>query len=235
MATLLANTPADPATLFGEEIDDLMLEARNYLDGEPIANEQQAEAVSSILNRARRVSKDADEARKAEKKPHDDAAKAVQQKWNPIIDRANLAAETAKKALTPWLEKIEAKQREEAEKAAAEALRLTQIALEAHKDAGSDLTAQEDAERLMKAAKAASVDAAKADKARPIAHGGERGIGLVEVWTPTLTDPILAARHYFAKQPQAFEDWLLDQARKDVRSGIRTIPGFEITSERKAR
>jgi hypothetical protein len=60
MATL-ANAPLDPATLFGEEIDDLMLEARNYLDGEPIANEQQAEAVSSLLNRLRRVANDADE------------------------------------------------------------------------------------------------------------------------------------------------------------------------------
>jgi hypothetical protein len=63
VSTLLANMPADPAVLFKEEVDDLLLEARNYLDGEPIANEEQANAVSSLLNRLRRVAKDADEAR----------------------------------------------------------------------------------------------------------------------------------------------------------------------------
>ena len=57
MATLLSNRPADPSALFAEEIEDLMLEARNYLDGEPIANEEQANAVSAILNRARRIAK----------------------------------------------------------------------------------------------------------------------------------------------------------------------------------
>jgi hypothetical protein len=107
MATLLSNAPADPATLFKEEVDDLLLEARNYLDGDPIANEQQAEAVSSLLNRLRRVSKDADAARATEKRPHDDAAKAVQAKWKPIIDKADLAATTAKQALAPWLQQVE--------------------------------------------------------------------------------------------------------------------------------
>lgn len=233
-ATLLANTPADPCVLFAEEIDDLLLEARNYLDGESIANEDQAKAVSAILNRARRVAKDADEARKVEKRPHDEAAKAVQAKWTPIIGKADLAAETAKKALTPWLEAIEAENQRKADLARQEAERLATAALEARKSA-TDLTAQEDAERLLSAAAAAVKDSEKLGKAKAHATGGERNIGLVDVWTPTLVDPILAARHYFATQPQAFEEWLIDQARKDVRSGVRTIPGFEITSERKAR
>src|SRR5688500_5432459 len=101
MATLLSNAPADPAVLFAEEIDDLMLEARNYLDGNPIENEDQATAVSAILNRARRIAKDADETRKVEKRPHDDAARSVQAKWVPIISKAELAADTAKQALAP--------------------------------------------------------------------------------------------------------------------------------------
>ena len=55
-ATLLSNRPADPATLFAEEAEDLLLECRNWLDGEPITTEAQATAVSSLLSRLRRVS-----------------------------------------------------------------------------------------------------------------------------------------------------------------------------------
>jgi hypothetical protein len=233
MATLLANAPADPATLFREEIDDLLLEARNYLDGEPIANETQADAVSSLLNRLRRVSKDADDARKVEKKPHDDAAKAVQAKWTPIIAKADLAASTAKEALAPWLRAVEEKQRAEAEAARAEAERLAQIAAEAHARA-DDLQSAEDAERLLKAADAARKDAAKADKAKAHAKGGERAVGLRSVWTPTLTDACAALKHYRERQPELLKQWLVEQAERDVRAGARSIPGFDVTEARVA-
>jgi hypothetical protein len=93
-----------------------LLEARNYLDGEPIANEDQAKRYPALLNRLRRVANDADDARKDEKRPHDEAAKAVQAKWKPILDKADLWRQpTAKQALAPWLQQVEEKQREEAE------------------------------------------------------------------------------------------------------------------------
>jgi hypothetical protein len=234
VTVLLANAPADPATLFKEEVDDLLLEARNYLDGEPIANEQQAEAVSSLLNRLRRVAKDADEARKTEKKPHDDAAKAVQAKWTPIIDKAALASSTAKQALAPWLRQVEEKQRAEAEAARVEAERLARIAAEAHSTASGNLQASEDAERLLKAAEAARKDAAKADKAKAHARGGERAVGLRSVWTPTLTDACLALKHYRERQPELLKEWLVEQAERDVRAGARSIPGFDVTEARVA-
>jgi hypothetical protein len=235
MATLLANTPAEPAVLFSEEIEDLLLEARNYLDGEPIANEQQAEAVSSILNRARRIEKDADMARAAEKKPHDDAGKAVQAKWKPILSKAELAANTAKQALAPWLRKVEEDQRRAAEAARVEAQRLAEEAAAKHRVATGDFAAQEQAEQLLKDAQRAEREAAKADKAKPLARGGERAVGLVDKFTPELVDPVEALRHYRTAQPESLKAWLLDQARKDVTAGIRSIPGFTIHHERVAR
>lgn len=234
MTALLANAPAEPAVLFAEEIDDLMLEARNWLDGEPIANEEQANAVSSLLNRLRRVAKDADEARKVEKKPHDEAAKAVQQKWSPIIAKADLAASTAKQALAPWLQAIEEQQRAEVEAARQEADRLAEIALQAHSGASGNLEALEDAERLIKAAKAAEKDAARAGKQKAHATGGERAVGLRSVWTPTLTDSCAALRHYRERQPEQLKQWLVEQAENDVRAGARSIPGFEVTEARVA-
>jgi hypothetical protein len=235
LTALLANAPAEPAILFAEEVDDLLLEARNYLDGEPIANEEQAEAVSSLLNRLRRVSKDADEARKAEKKPHDEAAKAIQAKWTPIISKAELAATTAKQALAPYLKAIEDKQRAEAEAARVEAERLAVIAAEAHQKAHGSLEATEDAERLLKAAAGAQKHADRAGKQKAHATGGERAVGLVDLYAPVLADPAAALRHYRERNPEGLKAWLLDQAQKDVRYGIREIPGFTITHERVAR
>lgn len=231
---LLSNAP-EPAVLFQEEIDDLLLEARNYLDGEPIANEEQAKAVSAILNRARRISNDADDIRKAEKKPHDDAGKIVQSKWRPILDAADLAASTAKQALAPWLVKLDEGQRAIAEAARVEAERMAQIAIEARHSASGNLSAAEDAERLTKAAVAAGKDAARADKAKALATGGERAVGLVDKFTPELTDSCAALRHYRATVPNELKIWLLDQAFQDVRAGVRSIPGFNIISERVAR
>lgn len=232
MNALLANAPADPAVLFAEEVEDLLLEARNFLDGEPIANEQQAEAVSSLLNRLRRVSKDADEARKIEKKPHDDAAKAVQAKWTPIIGKADLAASTAKQALAPWLRQVEERQRAEAEAARVEAERLARAATEAHQASTGDLQAREEAERLLAAAGEAQKAATKADKQKAHAKGGERAVGLRSVWTPTLTDSCAALKHYRERRPEDLKSWLVEQAEQDVRAGARSIPGFEVTEAR---
>lgn len=232
---LLSNRLAEPSVLFREEIDDLLLEARNYLDGEPIANEQQADAVSSLLNRLRRVAKDADIARSVEKKPHDEAGKAVQAKWKPILDKADLAASTAKLALAPWLRQMEEQQEREAELARQEAERLSRIAAEAHASATGNLQAIEDAERLLKAAAGAQAHATRTGKQKAHARGGERAIGLVDVFTPELTDSCAALRHYREHQPEALKAWLLEQARKDVHAGARAIPGFTINHERAAR
>jgi hypothetical protein len=235
MATLLANAPADPATLFSEEIEDLLLEARNYLDGEAIANEQQAEAVSSLINRLRRVSKDADAARVEEKRPHDEAGKAVQAKWKPIIDKADLATTTAKQALAPWLRQVEDKQRADAEVARREADRMAAIAVQAHAASAGNLEAAEDAERLLKAAKGAERFAKQAEGQKAHARGGERAIGLVTRYWPVLTDSVEALKHYRTHQPELLKAWLLEQAEKDVHAGSRSIPGFTIESERTAR
>ena len=234
MSVLLANAPADPAILFAEEIDDLLLEAKNHLDGEPIATEGQAEAVSSLLNRLRRVSKDADTARADEKRPHDEAAKAVQGKWKPLLDKAGLAVNVAKEALAPWLVKVEEKQRAEAEAARIEADRLAQVAAGAFAKSSGNLQARDDAERLVEAAREAEKHAAKADKAKAHARGGERAVGLRSVWTPTLTDPCAALRFYRDREGDALKSWLVEQAEKDVRAGARSIPGFEVTEARVA-
>ncbi len=59
-------------------------------------------------------------------------------------------------------------------------------------------------------------------------------MSLRSVWTPTLTDPCAALKHYRERQPDELKAWLLSQAEKDVRAGARSIPGFEISETKKA-
>jgi hypothetical protein len=239
-AVIGGNNPPEPTPYEAHKanIDDLEAEAKNFLDGEPIANEAQAKAVSKLLDDARKARTAAEAQRKVEAKPFDDGKAAVQALWTPITDekkgRRALIADTCKKVLAPWLQKLEDEQRAVAEAARREA--------EEKAAAARKLLEEADAANLQErmAAEAALEDAAKADraanraeKARPQAGGGDRrATGLKSVWTPTLTEPSKALRHYVNEQPEELKAWLLSQAQRDVRTGRREIPGFEITEER---
>lgn len=238
MATAIIghNAPPDTFTAFSLHIDDLEEQARQFLDGEPIATEAQAEDVSRLLNMIRKAGNDADDARKAEKKPFDDQAKAVQAKWKPVLDRVDLVASVAKQALAPFLKAKEDAQRAEAEAARKAADDLLRRAREAASQANaSDLAGQATARILQDKAAAAGKQAAKLDKAKAHAKGGERAVGLVSVFTPELVSPSEALKHYREAQPEALKAWLIEQAEKDIRAGKRSIPGFDIREERVAR
>lgn len=227
------NPPADALGAFTTHITDLRLEAGNWLDGSPIENQAQADEVSRLLDELRRARKDADAARAEEKKPHDDQAKAVQAKWKPLLDTADLAADGCKKALAPWLQKVEEQQRAAAEAARREAERQAEEARAAlAAAAGNDIAAREEAEALVTQAKAAERAASKAEQERPQAHGGARATSLRTSYEPVLTNGVEAARHYWTAERDACEAFFLSLAQKDVRAGKRQIPGFEIREER---
>lgn len=223
-----------PFELYSNAVENLTLEARNFLDGEPIDSQQLADSVSILMDTLRKTKKEADEARAAEKKPHDDAAKAVQAKWKPIIEKADLAVDTCKKALRPWLEKLEAEARERAEEARREAERKAQEAAAAAQAAAvsADFSAREDAEEKVKEAKQAEAEAKRAEKARPQAVGGARATTLRTTYRPELIDLSDAVKHYWQVNRPAFEDLVCRLAAEDVRGGKRSLPGFFIHEER---
>jgi hypothetical protein len=228
------NNPPEPTAFdaFTAHIGDLFGEAKNFLDGQGIQSEAEATAVSSLLDQIRKAGKDADKARAEEKKPHDDAAKAVQSKWKPLLDRADLAVDTCKKVLAPWLAAKEAEARAAAEAARREAEEAARVAQEAMRQTSvTDLAAREEAEALVKAADKANAAANKAEKARPQAAGGSRATTLRTHYRPELVNASDALRHYVATNPEAIKACLLSLAETDVRRSIRTIPGFTIHSE----
>jgi hypothetical protein len=229
------NPPADPFEAFDAHLADLRLEAGNWLDGSPIETQAQADEVSRLMGEHRKAAKDADAARKVEKEPHLKAATAVDAKWAPLIDRANLAVTTCKEVLAPWLMKLEADRQAEAEAKRQEAEAATKAAAEAMQRAvTTDLKAREEAETLIATAKASEKAASRLEKARPQAQGGGRATTLRSYYEPVLTDGVTAARHYWTTNQAACEAFFLSLAKDDVRSGKRQIPGFDVIEERRA-
>lgn len=228
------NMPADPFEAMSIHIDALFETAQGFLDGEPIADQNTADTVSLLIDEARKAAKDAEAMRKVEAKPFDDGKAAVQTKWKPVLSRLDLVADTAKKALVPFLAAKEAERIERERLARIEADRLAAEARAKFAAASTDLTARQAAETALKDADKALKDANRIGKEKAHASGGGRAIGLRSYWVPSLVDPKEALRHYMMAQPDALKEWLLDQAEKDVLSGSRTIPGFTISEERRA-
>ena len=222
----------DPFEAFTAHIGDLFAEASNFLDGAAIRSDGEADQVSRLLEMIRTAARDADKARAAEKKPHDDAGKAVQAKWKPLLDRAELAVTTCKRALAPWLQAKEAAASAAAEVARAEAEAKARKAAEAMRATTlADLAGREEAEALVKDAKAAEAAASRAEKARPQASGDTRAVTLRTSYRPELANASEALKHYVAREPEAIKACLLQLAQADVRRGVRTIPGFNVLAE----
>mgnify|MGYP001087043457 CR=1 FL=1 len=124
-----------------EQIKDYATRALAWFQKNGIKDKSSSDMAANYRAELLRLSKEADTQRMAEKKPHDDAAKAVQAKWKPVIDEADAAANEIRDGLTKWMRaeeaRLEAERRAkwEAEKAAAakawqeaEAQRAKQIA-----------------------------------------------------------------------------------------------------------
>jgi hypothetical protein len=233
-AVIGANGPPDESAFAGfhAHIGDLFDEAKNFLDGQGVNSDAESEAVAKLMDAIRTAAKDADKARAAEKKPHADAAKAVDTKWKPLLDRAELAVDACKKALAPWLAKKAHEQRELAEQARQEAAAKAKAAAEAMRTTTlDDLAGREQAEALVADAKRADADATKAEKARPQAAGGSRAATLRTSYRPELTNAGEALRHYVKTRPDELKACLLHLAEVDVRNGARSLPGFIIHAE----
>lgn len=189
-------------------------------------NDEQEAALDALLDDFRKAKKAADGERAAEKKPHDDAGKAVQAKWKPLLDRCDIAADAIKKALTPYRA---AKQRAKDE-AARKAREESEAAFKAAQDAfqSDDLADQLEAEANLAASKALAAQANKIDRS---------ATGLRTYWTAEITDRKAALLHYIKFQPEAFEALIQGLADKDARNEAtrRDIPGIKFHENKEAR
>jgi len=220
--TLSNNPPAHEAMAM--HIEDLFAMVSATVAGATVTTDEQEAALDGLLDDLRTARKDADGQRAAEKKPHDDAAKAVQTTWKPLLERCDLAANEIKSLLTPYRDDKQRAKDEAARQARQEAQERQEAAQAALRDP-DDLEARFAAEQGLQAAKRLTAVANRLDRAPT---------GLRTRWVAELTDPAAALRYFRECEPEALKAWLLEQGQREANNGARAIPGFTITQERKA-
>ena len=228
--------PADPFELLVKELDDLFEEASNFCDGDPIASAEMADAITELHDKIHDCGKRAEELRKAEKKPLDDAIKEIQAKFHPLIGdtkagkgKVILGKAACNDLLTPWRNKVAAEKAAAAAKVAAEAAEAKRLADEAMQATRGNLAARVAAEEQLAHAAALEKTAKRETKA------ATTGTGLVTVWRAEIVDEEAALDWCFARAKFEFMALVQKNADEAVRSGVRVIPGVRVYDEKVAR
>lgn len=228
-----------PFEMSKEAIEDLYSEAKNWLDGEDIASQEQADMVQKLLRDIQSAKKEADERRKEEVKPFDEAKAEVQERYNALIGKtksvtgiAILAEDACKEALAPWLRKVDEENRRKAEEARKAAEEKQRLAMEAMQNRKS-LEDSEAAERAVQDAKAAEAEARKLGNAKASAKGAGRAVTLRDYYEPTVVNETEFARWIWTAHRDAMAEFLNTMAVKLVASGVHKIPGVEVKHERR--
>lgn len=242
-AVMGGNNPPE-ATPFEQSkatISDLFAEAKNWCDGDPIASQEQADEVQKLLRLIQAAEKEADERRIAENKPFDDGKAEVQARYAPLIANTKsvkgmtvLAVDACKKALAPWLIKVDAENRAKAEALRKEAEAKAEAAREAMRQRDGDLEKAATAEAAVQEAKQAEAEARRADNAKASARGAGRAVTLRDYYTPEITDATAFARHVWTVHRSDMEGFLATMAVRIVANGITSgIPGVTVHHERR--
>ncbi len=231
------NKPPEPTPfeLSRQEIKDLCYEAKHWISGDPVTLPEVAKQIDQLKVMIRDAMKLADERRKDEARPHDEAKAEIQDRYNTLIGDtkksgkgiAVIALEACDQALKPYLE-TERRKKEEAErkafeeaeakrKAADEAVRAAQM---------QDLAAKEEAEALLRDAKKSEASAKRVSR-----QTTGLSTHLRRSWKPVMVDAREAAKWAWMSKREELEAFLLDLARSEVRSGARSIPGFDVVED----
>lgn len=221
---MIGHNSPPPFEAFSLHIEDLYSTASGTLTGECVQNDAQEAAIDELMDEFRKAKKAADDQRALEKKPHDDAGKAVQAQWKPLLEKCDRAIETCKAALTPYRAKKLAAKEAEAKRLRDEAEAKAREAQAALATANAmDLEQIEQAEVALQVAQKLSAVANKLDRT---------STGLRTYWEAEVTDKRAALNHYIKREPEAFLDLIQTLADRDARSTRAPVPGV-IFHERK--
>lgn len=158
-----SSLPYDPevAERLEQRVRELADAGGAWLDQGKIEDDEQAGKLNDFITQTRKCEKEIEDARKAAKKPHDDAAKAVDSKFKTLATPLGTLSAKLKAILTEFatekqrrLDEQKRLEREAARKAQEEADRLRREA-EARNDVIAQAAAEEAAKEAAKAAKAA--------------------------------------------------------------------------------
>ena len=220
------------------DIDDLLLEARNWCDGEAATTQAQVDEIARLKDELADRAKLLEAERVTEKKPLDDQIAAIQDRFNvwlaPLKNKKPgkipVALDALDAAKRPFLLAEEAKLEAKRAAARAEAQRLAdEAAAKARAAAAHDLTAREEAEAKVAEAEAAARAAKAADAERAHAHGSGRAQGLRSRTVAQITDLNAAVRFYWTDDATPFRELVQRLADADARANRRAADGKGVT------
>lgn len=219
------NNPPDPIDEALAPFGDAISEAENWLDGEPVTNEDQMKAVDAVLKDIKEALKAVKAGEESEAKPIYDRWKATKARWKPTIDdldriKKGLAActDAFKKKLADAKREAERKAWLEAEEKRKQAEAAARAADEADIDAQREAAAKiQEAQDAQKQASAASRDTVK---------------GMRTVHKHEITD-LRAALHWIAREDkEAISAFVEEYVRKNFRD--HSIDGVRAWTEKEA-
>lgn len=206
------------------EVEELFSLASGSLAAGPVSTDEQEAALDGLLDDIRKTRKLADEERAAEKKPHADAAKAVDDKWRDVIARCDAGTKEIKTALTPYRTAKQQAKDAAAAKAREEAEAIAKAAQDALREA-DDLEAKYAAETQLGVAQKLTAVANKIDRS---------ATGLRTFWEPEITDKRAALLHYIQRSPERFEALIEQLAAEDARGARAPVPGITFHERKRA-
>lgn len=227
--------PVNPFDGLKVHLEDLLMEARNFADGEPVTTEAMDKAVKQLISDLNEGDAAAEALRVEEKAPLDKRIAEIQDRFNVYIaplknktpGKIPLAIEALKACRKPWLDKLQADIDAAAKKAREEADAAIALAAAAAREADvGDFTAREAVEELVVTARAAERAATATSKAKVS--------GLRKTYTAEVTDPRALLLHYWGTKdvPGVNRDPLLTclktMAQQDVDRKVHTIPGVTV-------
>ena len=210
-----------PAEKHAQAIDELFELVSDSTSGGQVTTDEQDAALDSLLDDIRKARKAADADRVAEKKPHDEAGKAVQAAYKPVLDKADTAMAEIKRLLTPYRTAKQRAKDEAARKAREEAEAKERAAREAL-ETSDDLTERFEAESQLAQAKKLTSVANKIDRT---------ATGLRSRQVAVVTDRRALLEYVMRNDADTLTAWLSDYAQRALPS---QLPGVTIEREQVA-
>lgn len=212
-----SNEPEDEAEMLRDQIESARAGAADYAK---VESDEQAARAQSLRSRLLELSRTADKRREELKKPHFEAGKAVDAKWQPMVKAAKEVADAIAKAMGAW-ETAKARKIAEEQRRAQEAMlreaEEARLAQEAGKPAPAPTLALEPVPTPPPTTQVRG------------AYGRAAAVKVVNV-AKRISDKDALLKHYLTDDKLWI--FLFDLAQKDIGKGF-TVPGIEVAEERK--
>lgn len=229
-------------------VNEFILAGGDWRDLGEIQTEEQAGDLNDYLSGLKKNRDEVEKARKAAKKPHDDASKAVQAAFTPLVTKIDFTIGKLRPMLTAFMDRKEAERRAAERAAREEAARAAKAAEEAaakaaaRNDIAGEVAAQEQAKAAAEKAKEAE-RLAKGRVSVASGSGGGRTASYRTYWRAEVANPRVAYMELSSGRHPEIAAELAETIRalgervarsKDFNPETDTLPGFVFHAERRA-